>query len=132
MDYKIGDTIRIKPIEWYEDNKDENGIVVCDPQFHTFIKSMNKYCGKNAVITSISDETYIIDIDSGTFYWTDEMFEEKFDFKNLKIGDTFNLDGKEYIVKKGVGCGLCAFNHSVECYERNLPTKCSFTFRKDK
>ena len=53
MDYKIGDTIRIKPMEWYEDNKDENGIVVCDPQFHTFIKSMNKYCGKNAVIILI-------------------------------------------------------------------------------
>ena len=131
MDYKIGDTIRIKPIEWYEDNKDENGIVVCYPQFYTFVKSMNKYCGKNAVITSISDETYRIDIDSGTFYWTDEMFEEKFDFKNLKIGDTFNLDGKEYIVKQGVGCDLCAFNHSVKCNERNLP-KCSFTFRKDK
>ena len=131
MDYKIGDTIRIKPIEWYEDNKDENGIVVCDSQFHTFIKSMNKYCGKNAVITSISDETYRIDIDSGTFYWTDEMLEEKFDFKNLKIGDTFSFNEKTYVVKEGVGCNSCAFNHGVECYEYNLP-KCSFAFRKDK
>ena len=131
MDYKIGDTIRIKPIEWYEDNKDENGIVICDPQFHTFIKSMNKYCGKNAVITSISDETYRIDIDSGTFYWTDEMFEDDFDFKNLKIGDTFSFNEKTYVVKEGVGCNSCAFNHGVECYEYNLP-KCSFAFRKDK
>ena len=38
MKHKAGDKVRTKSIEWYENNKDKSGIVVCGPQFHIFIR----------------------------------------------------------------------------------------------
>lgn len=49
---KIGDTVRIKSIDWYNQNKDENGYVNL---FCTFTKSMSEYCGKEYTILKIID-----------------------------------------------------------------------------
>ena len=129
MKYKVGDKVRIKSKDWYEKNKlgELNDYTVCGRM--AFTREMCELCGKVVTIRNVYD--YYYSIEESYWSFSDEMFEDDFDFKNLKIGDTFNLDGKEYIVKQEVGCGLCAFNHGVECYERNLP-KCSFAFRKDK
>lgn len=77
MKYKIGDTVKIKSIDWYCDNKDSFGKVVLSDT--TFICDMVRYCGMFAKIIAIKDvvkgTVYSIDIDKGYWSWTDEMFE---------------------------------------------------------
>ena len=70
MKYKVGDTVTIK-----EDLKeDDEGEVIWD---------MLKYKGKSAIIVNVEDhyinigvKIYYIDLDGGTYYWTDAMIEE--------------------------------------------------------
>lgn len=70
MKHKVGDVVRIKPLEWYNENKDEVGCI------GAFVPEMTKYCGKEATITeSYSLIGYMIDIDDNNWYWSDAMFE---------------------------------------------------------
>lgn len=76
MKYKVGDRVRIKSKAWYEDNKDDDfgEITTVEP---VFVSGMSKYCGRIATIVKIcKGNAYYIDIDSGRYYWSDEMFEE--------------------------------------------------------
>ena len=76
MKYKAGDRVRIKSIDWYNENKDENGIV--ELSTHNFVPGMSKYCGMIATIDDVFEDTdsniayYMDGID---WDWTDEMIE---------------------------------------------------------
>lgn len=72
---KVGDKIRIKSREWYDENKDYKGHV--ELKGETFIYPMAEFCGKEAVIINVdSNGEYRIDIDNLDWIWTDEMFED--------------------------------------------------------
>lgn len=75
MKHEVGDKVKIKSKEWYENNeeKDADGDILCGGIY--FDHDMRHYCGKSATITGVAD-TYSIDIDNGDFWWTDEMFED--------------------------------------------------------
>lgn len=75
MKHKIGDKVRIKSREWYDNNegKDADGDILCGGIY--FDHDMRPYCGKSATITDVAG-TYSIDIDNGKWSWTDEMFED--------------------------------------------------------
>lgn len=51
--YKIGDFVRIKNDEWYENNKGERGIVICGNI--AFLKSMQKFCGRTVTIIDVDE-----------------------------------------------------------------------------
>lgn len=70
MKYKVGDKVRIKSLDWYNENKDKNGIVNVP---YKFIKEMNGYCGKEFIIQEISNDAYLLDGIDYTF--SDDMFE---------------------------------------------------------
>lgn len=70
---KIGDKVRVKSIEWYNENKDENGNIYF--QGVPFNKYMALLCGKEVIIREISDSYYLID-EPSLRVWTDEMFED--------------------------------------------------------
>lgn len=73
MERKVGDKVRIRSKEWYEQNKDEEGWVEIGPSFSSH---MSVYCSRIATITKVdADGTYLLDIDP-TYWWSDEMFEE--------------------------------------------------------
>ena len=79
LKYKKDDIVYIKDEEWYERNKDKFGAVFCDNVF--FVLGMTPYLGKLAIITDIikSYGRYRINLDNGSYVWTDSMFEnEKF------------------------------------------------------
>lgn len=74
MKYKIGDKVKIRSLEWYNANKDENGLVSKDSE--PFVFGMIKYCGKEAIIEGIEYDDYLLDIDNNNWFWEDYMFEE--------------------------------------------------------
>jgi len=80
----IGDKVKIKSIKWYNDNKNEFGdiYVKCN-----FVSEMKKYCGKDAKITNIFNGfRYRINIDNGKYWWSEPMFDLKYDRREkLKI-----------------------------------------------
>lgn len=71
MKHKIGDIVRIKSIDWYEREKNEEGNI------KAFVSSMSKYCGRNAEIMDIiRNNSYRIDIDGMSYAWADYMFDD--------------------------------------------------------
>lgn len=73
MKYKVGDKVRIKSIDWYNDNKGDRNDVECDNDY--FVADMAEYCGKIVTISSVLSTHYYIKEDNGIFNWTDEMIE---------------------------------------------------------
>ncbi len=77
---KVGDKVRIKSLDWYNANKEQNSNKYLD-----FIASMSKYCGKEATITKVIDDFYFINIDKGNWRWHDYMFEENMEERIIKV-----------------------------------------------
>lgn len=67
MKYKVGDKVKIR----------EDLIVDNVYGSDSFAEEMAQYKGKTATITDVYRDKYEIDIDNGSWYWTDEMFEDK-------------------------------------------------------
>ena len=85
MNYKAGDEVLVKSLDWYYQNRDRMEQVDCGNA--CFIRSMTKLCEKKVTISSVlpNIEIYHIKEDDGAFNWTDEMFEglveeESYDF----------------------------------------------------
>lgn len=79
MKYKPGDKVRIKSLDWYNENKDENGRVLCS--YIGFCKEMTKYCGKVLTIMTIgnqdigSKQKYFMHETDYAWGFTDDMIE---------------------------------------------------------
>lgn len=75
MKYKIGDRVKIKSLDWYNENKDILGNIECGDAIMNIKTS--QFCGKIVTISNISDVTYTYKIqeDNGQYFWTDEMIE---------------------------------------------------------
>ena len=74
MKYKEGDKVRIKSLDWYNENKDEYGYVRLGD--YLFTPDLAKYCGEEFTIshtTQFTLPTYVM-IGNG-HEWSDEMIE---------------------------------------------------------
>lgn len=106
MKYKVGDKVRIKSIDWYNENKDYGkGIIYFEHSFD-FTESMSKYCGQIATITHIIEkcDEYKINLDHGYYVWTDKMFEGLVEegSKPLTFGDSWECpQGYQFVDEKG-------------------------------
>ena len=80
MKYKEGDLVRIKSIDWYNENKNsvDNYDVVFADGWH-FSEPMSIFCGKELIIEIISHATNSphYRMKDNIFAWTDEMIECK-------------------------------------------------------
>lgn len=74
--YKIGNKVRVKSLDWYDNNKDSSYCVTIGDKKPKFTYGMSKYCGLVLTVDDLSeyDEYYMIE-DDGVYTWTDEMFE---------------------------------------------------------
>ena len=73
--YKIGQKVRVKSLDRYNNNQDSFGCVSIGNIKFTY--GMSKYCGMVLTIDDNSEyegEYYMIE-DDGKYTWTDEMFE---------------------------------------------------------
>src|SRR5574344_1464870 len=144
MKYKVGDKIKIKSIDWFNHQvKDKDGDIPINSVNYTyFTKEMSNYCGKEAKIEDImiDDNIYFLDVDKKYYEWTDEMFDETFDFKQLAIGEVFDFEGHKLKVEEGIndscnGCFFdkCKFHNGCNCdilLNKGVIPKC--TLRVDK
>jgi hypothetical protein len=72
MKYKVGDKVRVKSLEWYNDNKNESGNIKGGIPF---IKEMTIYCSQVLTISEISGNGYHTRESGCQIYWNDDMFE---------------------------------------------------------
>ena len=79
MEYKVGDKVRVKSLDWYNTNKDEEGnvnLIQSTDSRYNFIESMSCFCGKIVTISGSSFQGYYDMIeDNGEYFWTDDMLE---------------------------------------------------------
>lgn len=87
MKYKIGDKVKIKSLDWYNDNRDYYGNVECG--FYYFTEEMTKYCGKILTIGEIYRNDYELQ-EGENFIWTDDMFDSIIDI----IENTDDVESK--------------------------------------
>lgn len=124
MKYKVGDKVRVKSKEWYDENKDNYGNVSVK---HYFTEQMSEWCGKEVTIDAIFDDFYRIKDDKDEWNWTDEMFEDKTMEHKFKCKDEVIVRYKKpgccwfygvvsYSDDKGVVLSG-GFRHSYEIYE---------------
>lgn len=74
LKYKIGDKVRIKSVDWYNENKNKHGLIMCGMM--PFCGYMSCRCGTIVTISEILEWGYCIEEDYGENGWTDEMIEE--------------------------------------------------------
>lgn len=77
MSFKVGDRVRIKSLDWYNENKDKYGFV--DFSTSVFVPGMSQFCGKIVTIEDVfEEEDDVVYCMEGIDYdWTDEMIECK-------------------------------------------------------
>ena len=73
MKYKVGDKVRIKSLDWYNENKGKDGYVDAGLIFD---KNMSRWCGKTMTILKVYQTCYAMEEDYiSQFFLTDEMIE---------------------------------------------------------
>lgn len=70
--YDVGDRVLVKSLEWYNENKNADGTVEVP---RSFVMGMRGYCGRVVTIERKGWRSYYIREDSGSYAWSDEMFE---------------------------------------------------------
>ena len=92
MKYKVGDKVRIKSLDWYDDNKNGNDEVVISSLGPVFTHGHSKYADRVMTIGIVSKlGFYVLKEDKDGNRWYDEMFEglaeEETEPKMVKLDD---------------------------------------------
>lgn len=95
MKYNIGDKVKVKSLEWYNNNT-SNADFICCANFIPFTQRMSIWCGCVMTIKSIVCDTYFVE--ENLFAWTEDMFEEFTDYKENMESIEITLNDKNYII----------------------------------
>lgn len=100
MRFKVGDRVRIKSIDWYNENKDKIGFICFD--YTNFIPEMSQYCGEILTINQVVEEYEHYRVSECAFSWTDEMIEGLVEEETLieRVDDN-GLPFNEWLSHKG-------------------------------
>jgi hypothetical protein len=111
MNYKIGDKVKIKSLEWYNTNKDEEGNIIFEKNgyYVYFSKYDVEYCGKVMTISDISNNCYIFKEAQMPYLYCDEMIEclvttttPYVVSDNTPLYEMSYEESEEYISKRGL------------------------------
>ena len=82
MKYKVGDKVKIKSLEWYNENKNDFGLIFCNNI--CFDEKMIEFCGKTVTIVAQRDNKYYyIKEDNCLSFWSEDMIEGLADVEPL-------------------------------------------------
>lgn len=82
MKYKIGDKVRVKSLEWYNENKNKYGDINCSNGVF-FRSNMSEFCGNIVTIKDIDTFLNAYQVEENSFYWSEDMFEENVEEKGI-------------------------------------------------
>ena len=92
MKYKVGDRVKIKSLDWYNENKDDNREIKFENGIFTTLKST--FLGQIMTIEEITlEKQYILMEDKYKTLWTDEMIEGLAEEEIIDIDD-FQVDNE--------------------------------------
>ena len=74
LKYNVGDKVRIKSLDWYNENKDIHGFIKFGCT--NFIPEMTKYCDEVLTISQVEEDFGSYLTLECPYSWTDEMIEE--------------------------------------------------------
>nr|DAP94238.1 MAG TPA: hypothetical protein [Herelleviridae sp.] len=123
--FKEGDVVRIKSLDWYNNNKDKNGNVVVTGYSCSFTKALSEFCGKCFVIEKVEDTggIYLNDLPYVFYEW---MFEPgKYELKSLDITKNSVATNNPFIfnsAKKPISvCGVISVPLYIAVKVRETP-----------
>ena len=88
LKYKVGDKVRIKSLDWHNENKSKShGTVACGGKYFDY--DMREWCGKTMTILEAYQTCYIMREDGAKDLWTDEMIEGLAE-EEIKFGTASN------------------------------------------
>ena len=91
LKYKVGDTVLIKSLFWYNFKKDETGNIFFSNTY--FTPGHQIFCGKEMTIEKIDGYCYRMKEDNGKFCWSDEMITKN---NNYKVGDKVLIKSNDW------------------------------------
>lgn len=83
MKYKVGDKVRIKSIDWYNENKNRYGNIRCSDMVY-FAPNMSEFCDSIVTIKDIDIVSNAYEVEENEHYWTNNMIEENVEETSLK------------------------------------------------
>lgn len=77
MKYKVGDKVRIRPKEWFDDNMNKNEATY---NSRCIWDERIRYCGRIGAITRASEayNLFKLDLDGGYYDWSKDMFDDSY------------------------------------------------------
>ena len=94
LKYKVGDSVRIKSINWYNENKNKYGNINCG--YLLFTSEMSIYCGAVLTICDIKEEFSYYDMKKCEYMFTDEMIEGLVEEENALKIQSDNMETETY------------------------------------
>lgn len=92
MQRKVGDKVRIRSREWYNEQANSNKGKVESKDGVYFNPDMREYCDRIGTITRVESDGYRIDIDGGRWKWSEDFLEDSL----YKLGDTVIIKSKDW------------------------------------
>lgn len=93
MKFKVGDKVRVRSLEWYDDNKNDEGYIFGLNNEINFIKAMAQYCGQ--LFTIQEKENYYYLLYDNVFCWQDWMLEDEAFNEEEKQENKNSMETKE-------------------------------------
>ena len=75
LEYKVGDKVRVRSLEWYNNHKNKNENINCSGSVF-FVLNMSKFCGSILTIKNIDVDMDAYKVEENDFIWTNDMFEK--------------------------------------------------------
>ena len=95
MKFKVGDKVKIKSLDWYNENKSKTGFISFNDV--NFMSEMSRYCGEILTINRVVEVFGQYIMSECGFLWTDDMIECLVERHGktypYKIGDRVILKG---------------------------------------
>ena len=82
--YIVGDKVKVKSVESYNSNKDEDGKIGLHSDEYLFLEEMSEYCGKECEVSHVYPNGEY-SLKGNEWIWNDWMFEEELSTKEQQV-----------------------------------------------
>jgi len=96
--YKVGDTVYIKSLDWYNRNKVESRVYSSINKSIFFSLSMSRFCSESAIVIKTAGYNYFLELTNlkinPYFVWTEDFFEDIKEIRKKKIKKLYEIQDR--------------------------------------